>query len=184
MTGFTTIDKLIPINVAQIKSSKLVAEVAVTIAGIVYGVANYINNQIQAPLNFESSWLATVFVPLLFIVGGVAMAFITRLGIVGVYWAMARMLGGPGRVGRLYHTTGTGFLFFWPWGLLLLTGTLLPIVAYLLVAAVVVCSALGIGYLTRELGQTQQFSTFRSIIAIILTVVFMVSVYYLILPQG
>ena len=158
-------------------------EIFTVLLGISYGLGNLIVMREQLP-ELQSIWMHYVIAPGLFLIGGIFMAYLSRIGITLVCWAMVKMLGGPGNMKGLSKIVGFSYVFFLPAVFFLLTATGVSQAIMLSIGSIASVGILmGLIFLSTNITHLQKISIVRSALSIFLTVVFIGSVYYLMLPQ-
>ncbi|OEH91909.1 hypothetical protein [Bacillus solimangrovi] len=149
--------------------------------GLIYGSISILYN-FEYIASFKTPLLRILFVPLFFITFSIIMIYLTRVGYTLLLWAGSRALGGPGILRTLNRISGIILLpsiLAFP-GLVnltinqsLLTWELLGIIL----------SLIWIYFLSaKALMLSQQLTSLKAYIAIIMIFVFFSSVYYMILP--
>lgn len=159
---------------------KSVSNIILLTVGVGYGLISIASNATYI-MSFESALLQNVIVPLIFILFGLIMAFITKIGLALLLWAGARGVGGKGFLSEIYKVTpvalipgllgvpylsgvgnGSGFVI-----LLLLVGV---VWMYLISSKII--------------HTTQSFSGKKAYVAALFSYLFLASVYYLIIPTS
>ncbi|MBM7707468.1 hypothetical protein JOD03_002415 [Chryseomicrobium aureum] len=166
-------------NFSSSEKSHVQGGLVLLLTGLLYGSLLLIANRSYI-LSFETPALKWAIVPLIFMVSGLMMAWLTRIGLTLVVWAGARGFGGEGVMGRIRPFVSISLL---P-GLLavpLLTG-------WQMNALGIVLATIGVFWMLifhwKTLQTTQQFSKVKAGIAAITVFVFFVSIYYLVVPTG
>ncbi|RNF40125.1 hypothetical protein [Planococcus salinus] len=180
------VGKMITLNEPSFRSflespkTKVGSNLVLLIAGAGYGAISIASNASYI-LSFESMLLKAVIVPLIFILFGLLMAFITKIGLALLLWAGAKGMGGkgllrdinsavpaallPGLLAAPYLTgAGDGNILV----LLLLLG---GVIWMYMVSAKIIQA-------------TQNFTATKAYLAAFLAFLFLASVYYLIMPAG
>ncbi|WP_342526982.1 hypothetical protein MKY84_00470 [Chryseomicrobium sp. FSL W7-1435] len=161
------------------EKSKVQGSLALLLTGLLYGVLLITANWSYI-LSFETPALRWAIVPLIFIVSGLMMAWLTRIGLTLLLWAGARGFGGEGVMSRIAPFVSISLL---P-GLLavpLLTG-------WQVNALGISLAVIGVAWMFaihwKTLQSTQRFSPIKAGIAAITVLIFFVSIYYLIVPTS
>ncbi len=151
--------------------------------GIYYGITNIVINA-SLISSFETGILRNVLIPSMFILGGVMMIIITRLGFTLLLWAGAKGMGGPGLLGIIYRITG--FAMF-PFVLSI------PILASMSqgnhineISILIIILSFGwiYFYLVNAMKITQKFAQWKAYMAVLLVYLFFTSIYYIFLPTA
>lgn len=161
------------------EKSNVQGSLALLLAGLLYGTILIMANWSYI-LSFETPLLRTVVVPLIFIVSGLMMAWVTRIGLTLLLWAGARGFGGEGIMSRIAPFVSISLL---P-GILavpLLTGWVSNGIGIALSIAGV-CWMFAIHWKTLQ--STQHFTPTKAALAAVTVLVFFVSIYYLVVPTG
>ncbi len=161
------------------EKSKVQGSLALLLTGLLYGGLLIMANWSYI-MSFETPLLRSVVVPAIFVVSGLMMAWITRIGLTLLLWAGARGFGGEGVMGRLAPFVSISLL---P-GVLavpLLTGWQVNWFG-LTLALCGVLWMLTIHWKTLQ--ATQRFSPSKAALAAITVFVFFASIYYLVVPTA
>ncbi len=158
-------------------------EIYTVLLGIGYGLGNLIVMREELP-ELQSFWMHYVVAPGLFLIGGIFMAYLSRIGITLVCWAMVKMLGGIGNIKGLSKIVGFSYVLFLPAVFFMLTVTSVSQAMILSIGSIAsVGLIMGLIFLSANIAHLQKFSMVKSVLSIFLTAVFIGSVYYLMLPQ-
>ncbi|GAW94289.1 YIP1 family protein [Calderihabitans maritimus] len=178
---FITVEKLEP-------TFEKLGTVSTLVLGIIYGGSNLWFHQ-EYLHGFESRFLQVVLVPLIFLLAGVLMAYLTRVALMLAFWGFSRGLGGLGDISKLYRFSGYGLLplclgapgiaYFGNVSLEART----PVVSFVLGILLLVSIFLTILSWHRIVMATQQFSRWKAWICLALTAIFTFSVFYLVQPS-
>lgn len=150
------------------------------VAGAGYGAISIASNASYI-LSFDSALFKFFIVPLIFLVFGLLMAFVTKIGLALLLWAGAKGLGGKGLLRDINVSVPAALipgLFAAPY--LAGDGNGNILVLLLLFFGVVwmylVC--------VKIIQTTQNFTQKKAYLATFLAFLFLASVYYLIIPTG
>lgn len=180
------VGKMVALNDSSFRSflelpkTQLVSNLLLLIVGLGYGAISIASNASYIA-SFDAALLKNFIVPAIFILFGLLMAFITKIGLALLLWAGSRGLGGKGLLRDINRAAPVALL---P-GLLgapylVNAGDGHPMVYVLLVIGVVwmylVCAKI--------IKTTQNFTTVKAYLAALAAFVFLASVYYLIMPPA
>lgn len=151
------------------------------IVGLYYGIFNMMAN-LPFITSFESAFLRVIFVPVIFIIGGILMIFFTRFGFTLLLWAGAKALGGSGLLGAIYRITGFAMipllLSIPPFIALAQSGMYsLQLIIFISISLLWIYF-----YLVKAIKSIQQFKNVKAYSAVFLAYLFMTSVYYILVP--
>ncbi|ANU14142.1 hypothetical protein B481_0830 [Planococcus halocryophilus Or1] len=180
------VGKMVTLNDASFRSflelpkTQLVSNLLLFIVGLGYGAISIASNASYIS-SFDSALLQNFMVPAIFILFGLLMSFITKIGLALLLWAGSKGLGGKGLLRDINRATPVALL---P-GLLgapylAEVGNGHPMVYMLLVVGIIwmylVC--------VKIIKTTQNFTPVKAYVAALAAFAFLASVYYLIIPPA
>lgn len=158
----------------------LMSRLLLLLIGIGYGVLSIVSN-ISYISSFESVVLKNFFVPAIFLGFGIIMVFITKLGLTFLLWAGARGFGGPGILKELNRATPVA----------LLPGLLgVPFLVgigngHIGIFLLLIVSVLWMYFISvRIIQTTQNLNGVKSYLSVLISFIFLASIYYLVVPTG
>ena len=164
----------------ELPKPQLVSNLLLLIVGLGYGASSIASNASYIA-SFDSGLLQNFIVPAIFILFGLLMAFITKIGLALLLWAGSKALGGKGLLRDINKAAPVALL---P-GLLgapyLAGGGDGHPLVYVLLAIGVVWMYL---ICTKIIKTTQSFTNKRAYLSALAAFVFLASVYYLIIPSA
>ena len=180
------VGKMVALNDSSFRSflelpkTQLVSNLLLFIVGLGYGAISIASNASYIA-SFDSALLQNFIVPAIFILFGLLMAFITKIGLALLLWAASKGFGGKGLlrdINRMAPVALFPGLLGAPF--LVGAGNDHPL-TYLLLAAGVVWMYL---VCVKIIKTTQSFPTTKAYLAVLTAFVFLASVYYLMIPPA
>lgn len=166
-------------NFSSHQKSSVWGSLALLLTGLLYGLILIVANWPYI-MSFETPILKNGIVPLIFIVSGLIMSWLTRIGLTLLLWAGAKGFGGEGVMSNIRPYVSVSLV---P-GLLavpLLTGWLTDTLGITLTILGVTWMSL---FFWKTLQTTQRFSGVKAALAAVTVIIFFVSIYYIIVPTG
>ncbi|MBF6634427.1 hypothetical protein QL992_08775 [Microbacterium sp. APC 3898] len=180
------VGKMVALNDSSFRSflelpkTQWVSNLLLLIVGIGYGAISIASNASYIA-SFDSALLQNFIVPAIFILFGLLMAFITKIGLALLLWAGSKGLGGKGLLRDINRAAPVALL---P-GLLgapyLAEAGNGHLLVYVLLAIGVVWMYL---VCVKIIKTTQSFTAKKAYLAALAAFVFLASVYYLIIPPA
>lgn len=178
------VGKMVALNDSSFRSflelpkTQLMSNLVLLMVGLGYGAISIASNASYIA-SFDSALLQNFIVPAIFILFGLLMAFITKIGLALLLWAGSKGLGGKGLLKDINRAAPVALL---P-GLLgapYLTGAGdgHPLIYLLLIAGIVWMYLVGV----KIIKTTQNFTAKKAYLAALIAFVFLASVYYLMIP--
>ncbi|WP_039863110.1 hypothetical protein [Planococcus donghaensis] len=180
------VGKMVALNDSSFRSflalpkTQWVSNLLLFIVGLGYGAISIASNASYIA-SFDSTLLQNVIVPAIFLLFGLLMAFVTKIGLALLLWAGSKAFGGKGLLRDINQSAPVA----------LLPGLLGA--PYLVEAAnghplVYVLLAIGIVWMylvsVKIIKTTQNFTSAKAYLAALAAFAFLASVYYLILPPA
>jgi hypothetical protein len=162
---------------------KLLSTFITVLLGLFYGYTSItINKELIA--SFETPLLRDVFVPGLFLFFGLLMILITKVGLSLLLWAGSKGLGGPGFLKILYRNTTIALI---P-SIIALPAFISQQAGTTLTSIMIISMVISIAWIylicTKIVEVTQQFIPWRAYVAVLITYIFFISIYYIVLPPA
>lgn len=149
--------------------------------GLIYGFTSII---IYQPLisSFDTPILRDTIIPALFLVFGIIMLFVTKVGFSLLLWAISKGLSGPGLLNIFYQNTTIALIpsvIALPAFISLQSGANLTTMMFLSIFISVIWIYL---ICSRIVEVTQKFVPWRAYVTVLIAFIFFISIYYITFP--